>query len=188
MALAPTGIGFTAGERLQWDIRGGGIFSNSSAAVSGECRGSAGVAAPSATVVGGTAFTCSRVDISKTVTDVPQLPPAAYVNLLPVAPACDGTATEHGGIWMPEPGAHGGKVAIDGNMNLAAGLYCITNSPGALEGHITGRGVTFFIVPTDFDLQFAGEGDLEMTAPAQPDDYVGADDYLGLLLFRTHVF
>jgi hypothetical protein len=113
---------------------------------------------------------------------------AAYVSLFPPKPACDGTAAKSAGIWNPQLGAHGSNVAFDGDMKFAPGLYCVTNSPGPFRGAITGNGVTFFIVPTNFNLEFEDGGSIAATAPTVPDAYLGAGRYLGVLIFSEPRF
>lgn len=181
VALAPNGTGFSAGGTPAWDITGGGIFSNSTSSSAEECHGDAGVSAPSATTVGGTSFTCADVDVDVITTGVPQLAPADYMSLFPRPPACDGTATNIGGVWYAQAGADGSRVAFNGDMQFTEGLYCVTNSPGPFHGAITGAYVTFFIMPENFSLKFNGGGNLTAVAP-----YTG--EYAGVLLFSEPRF
>jgi hypothetical protein len=178
VALTATSTGFNAQGDPSWNIVGGGIFSNSSSASSAHCGGNAGVNSPSATVVGGASFGCSGAHVAKITTGVHQYSYAEFSSVLPRVPSCNGTASQVGGMWTAQSGKDGSRVAWNGSMNFAAGLYCVTNSPGSFHGSITGSGVTFYIMPTQFVLRLDGMGSIAATAPT-------SGEFAGVLIFSA---
>lgn len=179
VALSPTSVGFSAQGTPDWNIVGGGIFSNSGDSYSAGCGGNASVNSPSVTTVGGAQFGCNGT-IGSTTTGATQLTYADYSQFLPRTPACNGTATKvnvNGNeYWTAQAGADGSNVAWDGDMVFAPGLYCVTNSPGPFHGAISGTHVTFFITRNDFTLKFNGGGNLTATAPT-------SGEFAGVLMF-----
>jgi Flp pilus assembly protein TadG len=182
VSLAPSGTGFDAHGTPDWNITGGGIFSNSSSGSSATCGGSAGVNAPSVTTVGGVGFSCHTVNVGTFTTGATQYQPDDYKYSLPRVPACDGTATLSGGVWHTQSGADGSRVSFSGDMVFESGLYCVTNSPGPFHGQISGTGVTFYIIPTSFSMKFNGGGNLTASAPT------GTGEYKGVLMFSAPQF
>ena len=180
VSLAPNGTGFEANGTPDWLLEGGGIFSNSSSSDSVACSGDSGVTAPSITAVGGTDLTCATVDVDGVSTDQSdsQVSWNEVQFLLPPTPDCDGTATNANGRWYAEEGADGSTVQFDDqdDMVFTSGLYCVTNSPGPVHGQISGSGVTFYIMASNFSMKFSGGGNLTATAPT-------AGDYGGVLMY-----
>ncbi|HEX8992126.1 MAG TPA: pilus assembly protein TadG-related protein [Anaerolineales bacterium] len=188
VALDPHGVGFQARGTPNWLVTGGGIFSNSSDGTSADCKGAAGVTAPSLTTVGGINMACHTVAIGTTTMGAPQLTPADYQGLLPPVPSCNGTAWLKDGTWEPEAGANGSRVAFSGDMTFTDGLYCVTNSPGPYHGQIIGHNVTFFLMPTNFNIKFNGSGsNLTATAPGPGLDPLHPYIYAGVLMFSAPV-
>lgn len=176
VALVQTGNGFDAHGTPDWTITGGGIFVNSSSSNAATCGGSAGITSPGVTTVGGQSFTCHTVNIGSTTTGAPQLLYAEYSSLFPRQPTCNGTATLSGGQWRPQSGADGSLVAFSGDMDFAPGLYCVTNSPGSFHGAISGTGVTFYVMSSNFTMRFNGGGNLTASAPT-------SGEYEGILMY-----
>lgn len=179
VSLAPSGIDFDAKGTPDWTITGGGIFSNSSSANSVSCGGSADVSAPSITTVGTEASRSCFSPAPAYSSGAAQYAVSDYAALLPRAPACNGTATKTGGVWYPQAGADGSKVAFSGDMVFSTGLYCVTNSPGPFHNQITGNAVTFYIMPSNFSMKFNGGGNLTARAPT------GNGEYKGVLMFSA---
>ncbi|MGE5138470.1 MAG: Tad domain-containing protein [Rudaea sp.] len=180
IALAHSGIGFDAAGTPDWSIVGGGIFSNSSGDPSARCKGAAGVTTPSLTTVGDPLMRCSGT-IGTTTPGATQLDYSDYSDLLPRIPACDGAATRIGPFWIAQPGADGSRVTFNGgDMRFGQGLFCVTNSPGPYHGQITGTGVTFYLMPSNFTIDFNGGGSLTATAPLP-----GTSEYAGVLMFSA---
>ncbi len=191
VALGPHGIGFDGTGNPNWLVSGGGIFSNSSDTPSARCKGAAQVSAPSLTTVGGTVMKC-KASIGSTTSGTTPYTYAQYASLLPPVPTCNGNARQVGGMWVQAAGAWGSKVAFNGNMNFAPGLYCVTNSPGPYHGTIQGNGVTFFLMSTNFTMKFNGGGNLTATAPKQnpncdPNVAGTCNPYAGVLIFSAPV-
>jgi putative Flp pilus-assembly TadE/G-like protein len=178
VALSPTGVDFDASGTPGWSVTGGGIFSNSSSTPSTTCRGAANVSSPSITAVGTVSAQCAS-GAGTVANGAKQYAVSDYADSLPRVPACDGTSYVSGGLVHPEANKDGSTVAFNGNMQFAAGLYCVTNSPGPFHGQISGSGVTFFIVPTNFSLKFNGGGNLTASAPS------GNVEYSGVLMFSA---
>ncbi|MGE5072572.1 MAG: hypothetical protein ACM3MF_04020, partial [Anaerolineae bacterium] len=181
VALTPGGIGFNAVGTANWKVEGGGIFSNSSDRWSARCVGNTDVSAPSVTVVGDLNLRCRGASIDTQTTGATQYQYADYSQLLPRAPACNGTARQQGTFWVAQAGADGSRVSFNGgDMRFAPGLYCVTNSPGPYHGNITGTWVTFYIVPSNFNLKFNGGGSLTAIAPLY-------GEYTGVLMFSRAI-
>lgn len=178
VALAGSGVDFDASGTPDWVVTGGGIFSNSTSSPSTTCKGAADVDTPSITAVGTVSAQCAS-GADAVVSGAPQYQVADYVDSFPRVPACDGTAFLSHGLWTPQAGKDGSRVAFNGDMQFAAGLFCVTNSPGPFHGQISGSGVTFFIMPTNFSLKFNGGGNLTASAPL--DDV----EYRGVLIFSA---
>ncbi len=172
VALAPSGIGFDASGTPDWTITGGGIFTNSSSSPAARCKGAADVSAPSLTAVGNVGAQCAA-EIPMTTTGAHQYTFSEYQSLFPRSPACDGTATTSGGVWLAESGMDGSRVAFNGDMVFTPGIYCVTNSPGPFHGQISGTGVTFYIMSSNFNLKFNGGGNLTASAPTWNTEYKG---------------
>ncbi|MDL1910300.1 hypothetical protein FBQ81_06340 [Chloroflexi bacterium CFX6] len=176
VSLAPSGRGYDGTGTPDWNIIGGGIFSNSNSSEAAYCNGAADITAPSVAVVGGVNFDCHGVNIGSTNTDATQLSYADYAGLFPRQPACNGTAYQSGGVWYPQSNADGSRVAWNGDMHFAPGLYCVTNNPGPFHGQITGSEVTFYIMSANFSMRFNGGGNLTASAPT-------SGEYKGVLLY-----
>jgi hypothetical protein len=176
VSLVQSGNGYDAHGTPVWTITGGGIFVNSPSLSAATCGGNAGVISPSITTVGGTNLTCHTVNVSTITTGAPQYSYANYSRWFPRQPACNGTASISGGQWRPQSGADGSNVEFSGDMDFAPGLYCVTNSPGPFHGHITGSGVTFYVMSSNFKMKFDGKGDLTASAPT-------SGEYQGVLMY-----
>lgn len=182
VALAPTGKGYDGTGTPDWNISGGGIFSNSTSPNSAYCNGATIITSPSVTVAGGTTLNCHGVNVGTTTTGAPQYTSAGIASFLPRQPVCDGTAYQLGGKWYPQSGKDGSRVAFNGgDMDFTPGLYCVTNSPGPYHGQITGTEVTFYIMSPNFSLKFSGGGSLTAQAPT-------SDEYEGILLYLVPQF
>lgn len=181
VSLAPSGKGYDGTGTPDWNITGGGIFSNSTSSNAAYCNGAADITVPSITVVGGTDLNCHGVNVGSTTTGAGQYTYATVASLFPRQPTCNGTATYSSGQWHPQAGTDGSKVAFSGNMDFAPGLYCVTNSPGPYHGQITGSEVTFYIIPASFSMKFNGSGNMTASAPT-------SGDYKGILLYLAPQF
>jgi hypothetical protein len=173
--LAPTGKGYDGTGTPDWNITGGGIFSNSSSSNAAYCNGAADITAPSISVVGGTDLNCHGVNIPTSTTGASQYNATTIASFFPRQPACNGTASFSGGQWHPQSGTDGSKVAWTGDADFAPGLYCVTNSPGPFHGQISGSEVTFYIMSSTFSMKFNGGGNLTASAPT-------SGEYKGILL------
>ncbi len=185
VALAKDGVGFDARGNPNWNIQGGGIFSNSAGSPSARCKGAKNVIiAPSLQSVGGTDLTCDvQIPPKQIAEGVPQWQYKDYAGLLPEQPLCDGTAKKVGSFWVAQALTDGSKVAFTGgDMQFGPGLFCVTNSPGPYHGTISGNGVTFYIMPTNFRMTFNGGGGFGgtagLTAPT-------SGKYTGVLIFAS---
>ena len=178
VSLAPSGVGYDGSGTPDWNITGGGIFSNSSSSSAATCAGSATITVPSVKVVGNTDFTCASVNIGSTTRGASQYSYADVASLFPSQPACNGTATYSGGQWHPQVGADGSRATFTGHSNpvFAPGLYCITDSPGPYHDEISGSEVTFYMMNSNFSLKFSGGGNLNASAPT-------SGDYKGILFY-----
>jgi Flp pilus assembly protein TadG len=181
VSLAPSGKGFDATGNPNWNITGGGIFSNSSSSNAAYCNGATQLNTPSISVVGNVTLGCNANVANGIATGGAQYSWNQYKSLLPRTPACNGTATEVNGIWYPEEGKDGSTVQFTKYkpgefMIFSSGLYCVTNNPKPYHGTISGTGVTFYITHPDFSLKFNGHGNLTATAPT-------AGDYAGVLMY-----
>ena len=191
VSLAPSGKGYDGTGTPDWNISGGGIFSNSGSSNAAYCNGAADITAPSVTVVGGVDFNCHGVNIGSTTPSAPGYTTQSMSGFFPRQPTCDGTATFSAGQWHPQSGKDGSRVTFNGSdMDFAPGLFCVTNSPGPYHGAITGTHVTFYIMPANFSMKFSGGGSL--TALAQNCDAAPADcwdsDYDGILMYLAPQF
>ena len=180
VSLAPSGVGYDGSGTPDWNITGGGIFSNSTSSTAATCSGSAGITVPSVSVVGNTEFTCASVNIGSTTTGASQYSYADVASLFPRQPACNGIATYSGGQWHPDTraGIDGSRATFTDHHNpvFASGLYCITDSPGPYQDTISGSEVTFYMMSPNLVLKFAGGGSLAASAPT-------GGDYKGILLY-----
>jgi Flp pilus assembly protein TadG len=183
VSLAPDGTGYEGNGNADWIINGGGIFANSASWVAAHCQSAASsITVPSVTVVGDVDWGNCDMNISgSTNTDATALSYLDYSSLFPPTPACNGSATLSGGQWQPQAGADGSRVSFgSGDMDFAAGLYCVTNNTvGPYHGEITGAGVTFYIMSHNFELKFNGAGNsFNASAPT-------AGDYAGVLIYMV---
>lgn len=177
VSLAPSGKGYDATGTPDWSINGGGIFSNSNSCPSVYRNGAAAVSVESG--YGITTPGCAQGLTGIPTVQGPSVPQYSwndYKSMLPRTPACDGVATQSGGVWYPQSGADGSTVAFSGDMVFSTGLYCVTNSPGPFHGQISGTNVTFYITNTNFQMKFNGGGNLTATAPT-------TGEYAGVLLY-----
>jgi Flp pilus assembly protein TadG len=177
VGLSPTGTDFSTAGTPDFNVTGGGIFSNSSSSPSAGCSGAATVESPSVTTVGGTtSFSCGTT-IGTTTTGATPYLLSDYLTTLPPPPACDGTAYQSAGNWYPQAGKDGSQVAISGDMTFTPGLYCISNSPGQYHGNLVAIGVTFYIMNSNFTWDFNGGGNIQASG--------GLGRYKGVLLFSS---
>ena len=182
VSLAPSGKGYDGTGTPDWDISGGGIFSNSVSSNAAYCNGAADITAPSVTVVGGTQFLCHGTNIGTTTPGADPYSNTSIASFFPRPPACDGSASFAGGQWHPQSGKDGSRVSFNGgDMDFAPGLYCVTNSPGPYHGEITGTEVTFYITSANFSMKFSGGGSLTASAPT-------GGEYKGVLLYLAPQF
>ncbi len=188
VSLAPTGIGYNGSGTPDWNIQGGGIFSNSADASSAICKGSASISVPSVAVVGSTNFNCGKgpgtLNIGPITTGAPQYTATDMASFFPRQPACNGTASVSGGQWHPQAGADGSRVTwTDGGVtDFAEGLYCVTNSPGPFHSQISGKWVTFYIMSPTFDMKLNGGGGFSNAfAPI-------SGEYRGILIYMAPQF
>jgi hypothetical protein len=176
VSLIKSQNGFDATGTPKWTITGGGIYVNSSSSSAATCGGNAGVTSPSVTTVGGIGFSCHTVNVPTMTTGAAQLSYADYASWFPRQPVCNGTASKSGSQWHPQSGTDGSRVAFNGDMDFAPGLYCVTNSPGTFHGEITGTGVTFYVMNSNFQMKFNGGGSLTASAPT-------SGEYKGVLMY-----
>ena len=173
----PNGGSFHAQSNAQhWNIKGGGLFANHDAEDThsnvvfpdGHCATAVHTAS---------GFTCAA---SSNNTQLFFNYPDEIVPAMPPAPACDGTAhfsTSDNKIHEDADPSKDGSV-WDGGFagDYAPGLYCISDAGGNIHTTITGTGVTFYIMDTDFTMKFNGGGSFAATAPT-------SGKYKGLLMF-----
>lgn len=181
VSLAPSGTGYDGTGTPDWNIIGGGIFSNSTSGNAAYCNGATNITVPSITVAGGTNLLCHSVTVGTTTTGASQYTYATVAALFPRQPICNGTASFSSGQWHAQAGADGSRVAFSGDMDFAPGLYCVTNSPGPYHGQITGSEVTFYIIPASFSMTFSGGGNMTASAPT-------SGEYKGILLYLAPQF
>lgn len=181
VSLAPTGIGYNANGNVNWEITGGGIFSNSLDSEAAHCQSNTTeITVPSVTVVGDYSWGNCSMDISGTSNNTAtQLSYSDYSALFPRQPECDGDANLSGGQYHPQPNADGSQIIFtSGDMDFAPGLYCIMNPTiGPYHGKLTGTEVTFYIPSTSFEMKFDGMGSsFNATAPT-------SGEYAGVLMY-----
>jgi hypothetical protein len=186
ITLGRDGQGYDGSGNANWNISGGGIFSNSSDPDAAYCNGNIDIIVPSVTVVGGTDLnngSCNAVVAQPIVDDADQLNYSNYRAYFPRQPACDGTATFAGGIVSPDPGADGSEIAFDNNANMEfePGLYCITSTNPNVHGELTGTNVTFYVPSSNFSMVFNGGGSLTASAPT-------SGEYDGMLFYLAPQF
>lgn len=166
VSLGTSGVDFSTGGSAGVTITGSGVFSNSATCASIVKNGNGLFSAPYLTTIKSAA--CG-VDIDFGTTPVaPNATPyswLAYKETLPPSPACaDGAATITGSNpknFSPKAGTTGSTIDGDdmiGDMNFAAGLYCIINNNPKNPGQMAGTGVTFYSNLTDFSLNLSGSG------------------------------
>jgi hypothetical protein len=170
VGLSPEGDSYDSGtsNAVQWKIKGGGIFSNHNAYSKnhdsvifpdGHCVLSVGTASN---------FNCP---VAQNMTEYFYNYPEDVTVFLPPTPPCDGTAyvdTGGDGKIHEEPGFEnrGSRIASFAG-DYAPGVYCITDAGGNIHSTITGTGVTFYILDTDFTMKFNGGGSFSAQAPTQ---------------------
>ena len=182
VSLAPDGTGYEGNGNANWIIEGGGIFANSSSWIAAHCQSAAtSITVPSVSVVGNVDWGNCEMNVSgSTDTNATPLSYSDYSSLFPPIPTCDGTATNSGGQWHPQAGADGSRVEFEGgDMDFAPGLYCVTNETvGPYHGELTGSEVTFYIMSSNFELKFDGEGNSFNASAPTSGDYSGVLMYL----------
>jgi Flp pilus assembly protein TadG len=182
VSLAPSGKGYDGTGTPDWNISGGGIFSNSGSANAAYCNGAASITAPSITVVGGVQLNCHGVTVGTTTPGADPYSGKSIASFFPRQPTCNGTASYSGGKWHAQSGTDGSKVTFNGgDMDFAPGLYCVTNNPGPYHGAITGTEVTFYVIPANFSMKFSGGGSFNGTAPT-------SGEYKGILMYLAPQF
>jgi hypothetical protein len=179
VGLNPNGFSYDAWGNSEWYIHGGGVFSNGDAQgknnkdnvhfPDGHCVTSVGTASY---------FSCP---VSSGNIDMFYHYPDDIIPLLPPIPPCDGVAfRDTDGKLHEQVGKEGrGSVVDHFEDNFAPGLYCITET-GVINVHgtITGTGVTFYILSTNFSLKFDGGGGMAVQAPT-------SGTYKGVLMFSN---
>jgi hypothetical protein len=161
----------------RWTVKGGGIFANQNA----YSKNSNSVTFPDGhcvTAVGTASnFNCP---VAQNMTDYFFNYPQDVTVFLPPTPPCDGTAfldTAGDGKIHEEVGFEGrGSRIASFAGDYAPGVYCITDAGGNIHSTITGTGVTFYILDTDFTMKFNGGGSLAAQAPT-------SGTYKGVLIF-----
>lgn len=177
VGLAPTGNSFeTTSNATTWRISGGGIFANNNAQdkhgkvtfPDGHCATTIGAAS---------GFTCSA---STGNAGMAYIYPDDILPLLPPIPPCDGVAfRDTDGKLHEEVGKEGrGSVVDHFEDDYAPGLYCITDADENTHGTVSGSGVTFYFLDTNFTLKFNGGGGMALQAPA-------SGTYKGVLMFSN---
>ena len=185
----PSHLSFQAQSNAQkWNIKGGGIFANGDALDKhstvvmdpGYCITSVGTA---------TGFQCGGSSNN------PALLlhyPADVLAMLPPIPSCKGTAyyDKKDGMVHPDKNASlsaTGSVwnSFDTHPAFAPGLYCMKNvGKEIIHSDVTGTGVTFYIMDSNFDVKFDGKtGSFAVTAPQGDPSYA----YNGVLMFSAVV-
>jgi hypothetical protein len=177
VGLDPNGDSYDSGQSnaSHWKIKGGGIFANHNA----HAKNADSVEFPDGdcvTAVGSTSgFGCTPRENNP---DLFYNYPDDIAEIMPPTPACDGTATKDTdtGKVSEEDGTDGS--VWDGGFagDYAPGLYCITDAGGNIHSEVSGVGVTFYIVDTDFTMKFNGGGAFAAQAPM-------SGDYAGILIF-----
>ena len=182
VSLSPYDNSYDSGtsETAKWIIKGGGLFANNNAYAKdfnsvtfpdGQCVTAVGTA---------THFNC---DAAQNMTEYYYNYPQDITPLMPPTPPCDGTAyldsagdgKIHEQLLFEGRGSRIASFAGD----YAPGLYCITDAGGNIHSPITGTGVTFYILDTDFILKFNGSGHIAAQAPLNDPD----NPYEGVLIF-----
>lgn len=156
----PRSCGFTTGpsHSAQWEVEGGGVFSNGCAYSSnpgavdfhGDCAAAAGAAA---------GFDCQ----SGGQTGLSITYPDDIDAIMPPNPCGPG------GIGLPQPAP--GTPFING-------VYCISNLDAYDSEDITLINATLYVTDTNFNLKFAGGGGF-WGSPTRDGGYAGSDPYEG---------
>ncbi len=164
----PDSCGFNTGHShsAEWEVEGGGVFSNGCAYSSnpgavdfhGDCAAAAGAAA---------GFDCQ----SAGQTGLSITYPDDVDAIMPPNPCGPG------GIGLPQPAP--GAPFING-------VYCISNLDAYDAEDITLLNATLYVTDTNFDLKFAGHGGL-YGSPTRDGGYAGSDPYEGyyMIIART---
>jgi Flp pilus assembly protein TadG len=168
-AMDPKSCGFTTGNSgsVDWEVEGGGIFSNGCAfskdadAVNfhGDCAASAGPAQ---------GFDCQTPNETSMFIDYP----ADVDAIMPPNP-CDGTP---GDIGKPQ-----GTGSLFSN-----GVYCISDLDALDKKDITLSNATLYVTDTAFNLKFAGGGGFYGSA-TQQNGYAGSGPYEGYYMVITRI-
>lgn len=197
VALAPDGTGYDGTGNPNWNISGGGIYSNSTDANSAYCNGATDIIVPSITVGGNADMNCDHGlpddNIGPITPNAPTYSTSNIASFFPRQPSCNGTASQSGGQVSPQSGADGSRIAFPthGDINFTPGLYCITNSGNTnIHGNITGSDVTFYFMAADLRLNFNGGGTLTASAQnctADPGNCWGSE-YDGILIYLAPQF
>lgn len=186
VALARSGRGYDGTGTPNWNISGGGIFSNSNDPESAYCNGATDIIVPSVTTVGTSELKCdgdAGDSVGPLTPNAAGYSPASILALMPRQPACNGVASNAGGQWQPQAGADGSVMPYfpDGG-DFAPGIYCFTDNPAPISNAITGTGVMFYAKHPNFSLKFAGNG-ASITASAPT-----SGEYAGILFYLAPQF
>lgn len=162
--------GFTTGNSgsVQWEVEGGGVFSNgcafsknaNSVDFHGACAAAVGPA--------GT-FDCQSSGQTNMSIDYP----ADIDAIMPPNP-CDGTP---GDIGLPPPAS---------GSTFSNGVYCISNLDAYDKKDITLNNATLYVTDASFDLKFAGGGGFYGT-PTQVGGYTGSGPYEGYFMIVKRI-
>lgn len=165
----PRGCGFTTGNShsSEWEIEGGGVYSNGCAFSSnpgavnfhGDCAAAGGAAA---------GFDCQSGGQTSMYIDYP----ADIDAIMPPNPCGPG------GIGLPQP---------SGSGVISNGVYCISDLDAFDSMDITLDNATLYVTDPSFDLKFAGGGGF-WGNPTHPGGYPGSDPYEGyyMVVVRTN--
>jgi hypothetical protein len=165
----PDSCGFTTGNSgsSQWEIEGGGVYSNGcafsknpgSVDFHGDCAAAAGAAA---------GFDCQSGNQTGMIINYP----ADIDAIMPPNPCGPG------GIGLPPPSS---------GSTFENGVYCISNLDVYDGEDITLHNATLYVTDTNFNLKFAGGGGF-WGDPTQPGGYAGSDPYEGyyMVVVRTN--
>ena len=184
VSLAPSGTGYDGTGTPDWNITGGGIFSNSSSGNAAYCNGASVINTPSITVAGGADLRCDDSGVGITTEGAPQYTSTSILAFFPRQPACNGTATLVGSQYQPQAGTDGSKVSMptNGTYDFAPGVYCVTNS-GNVVSHstITGSDVMFYFMMRNLSFKLDGGGNISASAPT-------SGEYAGILFYLAPQF
>jgi hypothetical protein len=164
----------TGGSKLEVNINGGGIFSNSCIVVDGETSDVA------VTINGGSATFHESKEPYKggnAIYPEPQSVPYRIDPYIP-PPNCVGEldpaySTDSDGNRVYRPGRYTNDLNVtSGSVILKPGLYCFdtNNAKFNVTSNLTGDGVTFYFTETAGSFSTEGNGLVKLFAPSKPCD------------------